>query len=632
MKIRYKLYFLAMMYIIGLVFTTTFSIYGISRVMQIQETIHLGERLQVRSAEVQSLMKDIVFDLFAPKMYGQTRSLTYSPRSAVTIRQWQKAVMEYDEAFKQFMKQDFFIGLRDEFTRDQYLVALRMNDRAMAMLSEMEETLHVLRESYRNVDNLYNEMQKEDSLVPFFRQFQETSYYFSNSFEGFMRYFIVSLQANGNNVQRRITLLFLISLGFIILGFILITVFLMRGMDRQITLLQKRFREVSRGNFSLVKDSFRNDEFGELSRTFDTLVFELKTNIESFLRLTRDIGTSMNIKTGVKELLDLVVQSVVIDTATDTSLITRKKDGEFPELSAQAGAELNNNDILLLKKELRSLSSMTVRPGSFNQLNCSSQDGYSHDFSMLVFPLTVKEGLFGNLIAIKGEPDNQFSDLGITRLATFAEFASLSIDNFFSYKELIERREAQYQALSSQVQPHFINNVLNGFMGLNRKGDRDGLDKAIISLREMLRYVQNRKPWATLAEEIEFLDRYCTLQKIRFGDRLEYHFDIDADCTYIQIPRLILQPVVENAIIHGLEPAEWKGNLTITAAPVRRFGEVHADIRILDNGVGFDAGTMNQCSQIGTLNVKQRLESACPDHIFTIESTPGKGTEVHLRI
>jgi sensor histidine kinase YesM len=573
-------------------------------------------------------MKDLVFDLFAPRTYGQTRSLTYSPRSAVTIRQWQKAVREYDETFRLFMKQEFFTSTGDELTMDQYLTAIKMNDRAMAMLAKMEETLYIVREYYRGADNLYNEMMKQDSLVPFFREFQETSYYFTNNFEGFMRYFINSLQDHAAGLQKRLSIIFITSVIIIAITYILLTLLLLRDMDRKISALQSRFRKVSRGDFTLVNQGHHyHDEFGELSITFDNLVVELKDNIDSILRLSRDIGSSISLKPDLEALYNLVVQAVVEDTSSRTAFVVRSRGRDKPVMAAAAGEIPGER---LSGQILDRIEKLQVKPGIFLHLLCTVEEGFERNISLLVLPLIVKEGIFGMLIALKFPEDNDFSDLGKTRLATFAEFASLSIDNFLAYKELIERREAQYQALHSQVQPHFINNVLNGFMGLNRKGDRDGLDSAIISLREMLRYVQNRRPWTSLAEEIDFLEQYCNLQKIRFTDRLDYRFEIDEKCRYLQIPRLLLQPLVENAIIHGIEPLERPGTLEIRCRAVRRLGEIHADIEISDNGAGFDTATLEERQQIGLLNVRERLTAAFPEHRFEIESTINAGTRVML--
>lgn len=251
---------------------------------------------------------------------------------------------------------------------------------------------------------------------------------------------------------------------------------------------------------------------------------------------------------------------------------------------------------------------------------------------MVAVALSAENQTFGILAALKADPGQGFTDFGVTRLAAFAEFASLTIDNFLKYNELIETREARYLALQSQVQPHFINNVLGSFFGLNRKGDSAGLEQAIIALREMLRYVQEGKPWVSLGEEFGFLERYCELQQIRFGDKFSYVFDCDEASRYVRVPRLLLQPLVENALVHGIQPSAEAGRLEIRCRAVRLRGETSAEIEIIDDGVGFDSSALDERQQIGISNVRQRLDIADPNHIFTIESRPGEGTRVYIRL
>ena len=82
----------------------------------------------------------------------------------------------------------------------------------------------------------------------------------------------------------------------------------------------------------------------------------------------------------------------------------------------------------------------------------------------------------------------------------------------------------------------------------------------------MLRYTQDSRSWASLAEEFAFVENYCELQKLRFDDRLRYTLDIEENLRLIRVPRLILQPIVENAIIHGIEPSQGTcGELTVSA-------------------------------------------------------------------
>ena len=631
MKFRHKLLSLMMIYITGIVFVTGLTVYGWTKTSEIQNSVALGTALQVKSREVQSLMKDIVFDLFAPKIYGQLRSLTYSPRSAVTLRQWQNAVFEYKKIFREFMEMNFFLNSEDEFIQDQYLTALTMNDQAMNMLTRMEEILVIMREEYRSAENPYNEMQKNDALTPFFREFQETSYYFSNSFEGFMNYFIRTLEEAAVRFRTRMYLLFMVIDIGIIAGYLLLSLFLARDVNTKLLKVEQAFRAVTHGDFSARMDIFSRDEFGDMSRRFDILVDDLKTNVNSILNLTRDVGSSLTHASQLEDLLSIFTQAIVQDTAADAALVIRNTENNGGEISAVAGSNLEKED---MDKLLKFLERRIMRPGShlLIQNTRTEEQLPSSITSLLAAPLALDDSHFGVIVSLKMEPEESFSDLGATRFMTFAEFASLTLDNHVKYRALIENQEARFQALQSQVKPHFLYNILSGIIGLNRQGDSESLEKTVLALKEMLRYIQSSSRWASLEAEFDCIEKYCSLQQIRFGNRLNFSLELDPEARYLQVPRLLLQPLVENAVLHGIEPLERPGTLSIRARARRHGGEEGAIIEIIDDGAGFDTSLLEKESNIGIRNVMGRLHMTWPQCHFEISSEPGKGTRVLIEV
>lgn len=597
---------------------------------EIQNSINLGSELQLKSREVQSHMKDIVFDLFAPKMYNQLRSLTFSPRSAVTIKQWQEAVLEYNQTFDEFMKLDHFFQDDEGLIRDQYFTAVTMNERAMEMLYNMEETLIILRTQYRTTDNLYYEMQKDESLIPFFTEFQETSYYFKNSFESFMNYFIDSIRDEGELIQKRLDIVFFSTSLIILFVSILFTLFLSRSLVGKLKRVESSFRMVSKGDFSTIVDIHSRDEFGAFAHTFNELISDLKENVNSILNLTRDIGGFISDTSDVDALYDLVAMAIIQDTAAESVMILRnEKDGTLTKEAAKG-------ESLTLEEELRIAENVSGQIRHHNRQiylkDASSVLDLPSISSLLAVPLIVDGKSFGYLIALKHVPGEFFSDLGIIRMATFAEYASLTIDNFFKYQELLERRDARYQALQAQVQPHFLYNILTGILGMNRAGESEKVTKTVTALNKMLRYIQSQNSWTSLEEECRFIEEYCLLQKIRFDERFTYTLSIDDDARNFQIPRLLLQPLVENSINHGLEPLEDGGVLEIRAVSTRVMGEKGIALVIKDNGVGFDSEKMDRKMNVGLLNVSQRLKIAFPESIFEITSKLGHGTEIRIEI
>ncbi|MCF6335810.1 MAG: two-component sensor histidine kinase, partial [Spirochaetales bacterium] len=104
------------------------------------------------------------------------------------------------------------------------------------------------------------------------------------------------------------------------------------------------------------------------------------------------------------------------------------------------------------------------------------------------------------------------------------------------------------------------------------------------------------------------------------------------DAGSFQIPRLLLQPLLENSVIHGIEPMEEDGTVSLNCTSRRHRGEQGVVIIIEDNGIGFDSAKLDEKSNIGILNVKERLHLTFPESLLTIVSSPGKGTLVKIEI
>jgi two-component system sensor histidine kinase YesM len=199
------------------------------------------------------------------------------------------------------------------------------------------------------------------------------------------------------------------------------------------------------------------------------------------------------------------------------------------------------------------------------------------------------------------------------------------------FRAELSRRNAEYRALQAQIQPHFLYNTLNCFIGLNRTGQTVLLERAILSLGGMLRYSLGRNDTVTLKEELDFIANYCELQQIRFADKLEFRIDCDPGTAKTPIPKLLLQPLVENAVIHGVEPSGTPCTLAV-AASFEPMGEDDSciEIRISDNGAGFDPGRAR--SGIGMTNVRERLKFAYKRAQLHVHSAAGGGTLVRIQI
>ena len=166
--------------------------------------------------------------------------------------------------------------------------------------------------------------------------------------------------------------------------------------------------------------------------------------------------------------------------------------------------------------------------------------------------------------------------------------------------------QAQLQALRTQLHPHFLFNTLNGIATLVHR-DPEAADQMIARLSDLLRVtlegvgVQE----VPLAKEIEFLKGYLEIEQVRFGDRLTVDMQIAPDVRGARIPYLILQPLVENAIRHGIAPRSQPGRVVIRAQSENGF----LVLEIRDNGPGLTAGLDTPTRQgMGLSNTRSRLE------------------------
>jgi len=182
---------------------------------------------------------------------------------------------------------------------------------------------------------------------------------------------------------------------------------------------------------------------------------------------------------------------------------------------------------------------------------------------------------------------------------------------------------ARLMALQMQLNPHFLFNALNG-IGTLMFRDVDAADAMLVSLAELLRHALDRsgRQLVTLREELAFLDRYLTLEQMRFGDRLSVSREISPEVQEAQVPNLILQPLVENAIKHGVEPLLVPGRIIIRASESVP-GRLRLEVQ--DNGKGLPADR-EPALGVGTSNTLARLHQLYgPQARFWLETSPGGG-------
>jgi two-component system, LytTR family, sensor kinase len=170
-------------------------------------------------------------------------------------------------------------------------------------------------------------------------------------------------------------------------------------------------------------------------------------------------------------------------------------------------------------------------------------------------------------------------------------------------ESLLQR--AQLQALRSQLNPHFLFNTLHSIAELVH-GNPMLAEALILRLGELLRQVlrSSTLPDVPLEEELDFVRGYVEIEQMRLGERLQVRWDVEPEALQARVPGLILQPLVENAIQHGIAPLAAMGSLTIRAW--REQGFLHLQVR--DTGPGLSSASREQGSGIGLSNTRARLE------------------------
>jgi len=169
-----------------------------------------------------------------------------------------------------------------------------------------------------------------------------------------------------------------------------------------------------------------------------------------------------------------------------------------------------------------------------------------------------------------------------------------------------ELSKAQLAALRGQMEPHFMFNTLNSIAGLVRDQRNDAAVSMIVGLSEFLRRASedSHRSQVTLAEEVEYLQRYLDIQKVRFGERLQISVNIASDLLGAQVPNLLLQPLVENAIKHGVAKRVVGGNIRVTGA--RRDDSVC--LSVYNDGPGFPKDWQTNGAGVGLANLRTRLQ------------------------
>ena len=223
--------------------------------------------------------------------------------------------------------------------------------------------------------------------------------------------------------------------------------------------------------------------------------------------------------------------------------------------------------------------------------------------------------------------------LGATNIMVY--WAVVAVSQAITYFRKYQEREfrlsqAELQNLRTQLHPHFLFNTLNAIAELVHS-DPEVADRSIVRLSELLRFslASEKTQEVTLKEEIAFLEKYVEIHKTLMRDRLNVRLSIDPQTLDAAVPNMILQPLVENAIKHGISPRPEGGNIEVHAR--RLDGKLH--VEITDDGLGMPEQGTATPDGVGLINTRERLKHLYNDaHTFNVSSFPGRGVTIRISV
>ncbi len=207
------------------------------------------------------------------------------------------------------------------------------------------------------------------------------------------------------------------------------------------------------------------------------------------------------------------------------------------------------------------------------------------------------------------------------------------------YEKELMKSQAELRALQAQINPHFLYNTLEAFYWNLKETDQDELANKVIALSHIFRYTvkgKNSSDFDTVREEVQHVDQYMLLMLMRIGHRVTWEMEVDDRALGVFMPKLILQPLVENAVEHGIEGGSGKGSIHL------RIAHTDNEVRIAveDDGSGMDPLYLEKEDSrqgsprgIALLNIHKRLLMLYGEEYgLQIESQTGQGTVIRLRI
>ncbi len=254
----------------------------------------------------------------------------------------------------------------------------------------------------------------------------------------------------------------------------------------------------------------------------------------------------------------------------------------------------------------------------------------------VAIPLRVEEDVVGALLI----GFDQGAEPQTRQLDGVANLVSLHLEMADLTQRAQAAADARLDALRAQINPHFLFNTLNTIASKSRTNP-DEARQLLQRLADFFRYaIEQQGQYAEFAHEYFFVRTYLSLEKARFDDRLHLHYDVEPQVLPASVPVLTIQPLVENAVKHGLAAKPGGGTISLKARVDPLAGAIK--IQVKDDGVGMEADVLRRVVDgtyrsddggVALRNIHQRLDGLYgPRYRFDIRSSPGKGTRVELEL
>lgn len=324
----------------------------------------------------------------------------------------------------------------------------------------------------------------------------------------------------------------------------------------------------------------------------------------------------------------------LIYTATDRWLFHRPDYRQLIEEFARIIETAETEEQLFAEVEQRLESALQVERISISQTGAADSE--------LQLPIKVNANIACQLTVKPGAEGRKLLSDELAFLASLAEkigrrLESLQFERERRRRELRESHlrqsltEAELRALQAQINPHFLFNTLNTIADLIGS-EPEKAESMTERLAEVFRYVlaQTETRTISVSEEFDFLKTYLTIEQVRFGDRLKVEMTIAPAAAQLQMPPLLLQPIVENAVKHGLSPKREGGRINISAETQNGF----LRLMIADDGVGWNELSPSvKNNGVGLKNVKERLLTIYEGRAeLQIRSSAESGTQISITI